>query len=248
MAWWRPEEEASPQERIGQAGRPQHQPRLDQPEHRPSPSERPLASLPVYRERRGLPWGGPLIAIVAIVFVVAMAAPFLFAFDAFDGFDGGGGGPSAPFSGGDSSDGPSLVPRERFAQAMGKVREEAGAEASIVVLRIAPDRVDAVVRRANGERASIQVLPDLDVRAFDVGTATAAERGLSLGRIDPAVPERLVRRAAERLRASADDLSYLALAATPTIGGGGIWSIFFSNGAKHAVADLDGSNLRVPGA
>ncbi|MDQ3934524.1 MAG: hypothetical protein M3340_07820, partial [Actinomycetota bacterium] len=68
-----------------------------------------------------------------------------------------------------------------------------------------------------------------------------------LGRVDPALPERLVRRAAERVRARPDDLSYLALASTPTIRGGGIWSIFFNGGASHAVADLDGSNLQVPG-
>ncbi|MDQ3935310.1 MAG: hypothetical protein M3340_11860, partial [Actinomycetota bacterium] len=146
MAWWRPEEERSPQARVGQT---QHQPRLDDPAHGPADPD-PLAPLPVYRARSGLPWGLPLIAVVALVFVVVMVAPFLFAFDAFDGDGGGGGG---GFGG--SHDGPSLVPRERFARAMDKVRSEAGAEASVQVLRVAPDRIDAVVRRANGQRTTI---------------------------------------------------------------------------------------------
>jgi hypothetical protein len=255
MAWWRPKEEADPQSRVGQAGRigttrpvgEREQEERPAFEQRPPASERPLASVPVYRERRGLPWGAPVIAIVALVFVAVMVLPFVFAFDAFDGLDGdgGSGGGGAPFGG--SNDGPSLVPRERFASAMGKVREEAGSEASIQVLRVAPDRIDAIVRRSNGRRANIQVLPDLDVRVFDIGTTGGGERGLSLGRIDAALPERLARRAAERVRARPDDLSYMALAATPMLGGGGIWSIFFNGGTRHAVADLDGSNLRVPG-
>jgi hypothetical protein len=114
-------------------------------------------------------------------------------------------------------------------------------------MRVAPDRIDAVIRRSNGERASIQVLADLDTRMY--GAAGTGPRGLSLSRINPAVPDRVVRAGAERVGARRSDVSYLALAPVPSLGGGGIWSVFFSggNGNRYAIADLDGGNVRVPG-
>ena len=123
----------------------------------------------------------------------------------------------------------------------------AGTEASLVVLRVAPDRIDAVVRRSSGDQVNIQVLPHLDVRIIRAGSG--AQRGLSLNRIDPAVPERVVRAGAERVRADRNDVSYLALTSIPSLGGGGLWSVFFSGGgaARYVIADLDGSNVRVPG-
>ncbi len=214
MAWWRPEEEPSPQERI-RGGPPQ------------DPSRRP---------RWSLPFSVP-IAVAALVFVALFALPFVLVFRSFDG---GGGG----FSGVGSHDGPSLVPRERFARAWEKVREEGGAEASLAVLRVAPDRIDAILHQPGGERVNVQVRADLHVLRFPAGTG--AERGLSLRRFDVGLPERLVRRAAERVGAARDDLSYLALSATPSFGGGGVWSIFF-DGGRHVIADYDGSNMRVPG-
>jgi len=182
------------------------------------------------------------MAIAALVFVVVMAAPFVAVFGVFsgDGVFGGSGSPSTS-----AHEGPSLVPRERFARALKSIRAEAGSEASLTALRVAPERIDAIVVRASGEPASIQVHADLEVNTYGAGGG-GRRSGLSLGRIDPAVPERLVRRAAERVRADPDDLSYMALAGTGSFGGGGIWSVFFSGG-RYATADLDGSNLRVPG-
>jgi hypothetical protein len=72
---------------------------------------------------------------------------------------------------------------------------------------------------------------------------------VSFRRIDPGLPQRLVRRASERLGVSAGELSYLAFTSIPSIGGGGTWAIFFEGGgpARFMTADLDGSNLRQPG-
>jgi hypothetical protein len=215
MPWWKPEEEESPQSRVGRSARIGATSRpVEEGEATVPPAEeaQPMGqpaepfnytppatySPPTYEPmhpplpRRRIPFSLPM-AIAGLVFVGIFVIPFFAVFSAFDGDDNGGG-----FSSPESHEGPSLVPRGRFAEAMAKVRAEAGSEASLTVLRVAPDRIDAIVTRAGGGRASIQVLPDLDVRTFGVGGG--GQRGLSLRRIDPALPERLLRRASERLR------------------------------------------------
>jgi hypothetical protein len=241
MAWWRPEEEPSPQERIGAGPRvgTTSQP-VEGSTHRPAPhaQQRPRRR----RARRpgsGFPYNAPF-AIAALIFVAAFVVPVVWVFLAVDFGGSGGNG----FGGTESHDGPSLVPRERFSQAWVKVRDEAGPEGSLTVLRVAPDRIDAVLKQPGDRLLNIQVRGDLSVLRFSAGSST--QRGLSVRRFDTALPERLVRRAAERAGASREDLSYLALSATPTAGSGGVWSIFF-DGGRHVVADYDGSNMRVPG-
>ena len=241
MAWWRPEEEPSPQERIGAGARVGATSRpvdeeTRQPDHTPRPQQAwTPPSAPRWRPRGSLPFSLP-IAIVALVFVALFVLPFVLVFRSFDG-DGGG------FSGVESHDGPSLVPRERFARAWEKVLAESGSEASLGLLRVAPDRIDAIVNQPGGSRVNIQVRADLSVMQLPAGSDS--NRGLSLRRFDTALPERLVRRAAERVGASRDDLSYLALSVTRSFGSGGVWSIFF--GGRFVIADYDGSNMRVPG-
>jgi hypothetical protein len=91
------------------------------------------------------------------------------------------------------------------------------------------------------------VARDLDKTV--VGAGEGGGRGLSLNRIDPAVPDRLARAVAKRLGRSVEDLSYLALTSTPGFGSGGSWSIFFGSPGSGApfTADLDGRNLTRPG-
>ena len=266
MPWWKPEEEESPQSRVGRsarvgatsrpveegeaAARPAEEAKpIGEPAQPFSSSPPPTYTPPNYGigpahpplPRRRFPISLP-VAIVALVFVGIFVFPFIAVFNAFDD-DGGGGGFSSP----QSHDGPSLVPRDRFAKAMAKVRAEAGSEASLTVLRVAPDRIDAIVTRAGGGRTNIQVLPDLDVRTFGLGGG--GQRGLSLRRVDAALPERLLSRASERLGVPRDDLSYMALTSIPSVGGGGAWAIFFEGGGtgRFMTANLDGSNLRAPG-
>lgn len=267
MAWWRPEEEESPQSRVGRSARVGATSRpVEEGEATVRPAEEaqpvgrpaepfnytppPTYSPPTYGAgpvhpplpRRRLPFSLPM-AIAALVFVGIFVIPFVAVFSVFDGDDIAG----VDSSSSQSHDGPSLVPRERFEKAMAKVRAEAGSEASLTVLRVAPDRIDAIVTRAGGGRASIQVLPDLDTRTFGVGGG--GQRGLSLRRIGPAMPERLLARASERLGVPRGDLSYMALTSIPSVGGGGTWAIFFEGGApgRFMTANLDGSNLRAPG-
>jgi hypothetical protein len=247
MAWWRPEEEASPQSRVGAPPRDQAVTRpAEEAPHQVSqrpvsrPYDDPQSWVPPPRRfRLRIPAGLP-VAIFALLFVAAFVVPIVLVFSSIGGENGIGG---SGFRGPASHDGPSLVPRERFARALAKIRDRAGPEASVVVLRVEPKRVDAIMRGAGGRRTTIQVQPDLSVTAFPAGVA--GQRGVRLSRIAPGLPERLTRRAAERLGASRDDLSYMAFTAIDSIGGGGVWSIFFSG--RHVIADLDGSNMRVPG-
>ena len=177
--------------------------------------------------------------MIALVFVALFTVPMVLVFSSMDGGGGFQGGPGAG-----SRDGPSLVPRERFAQAWAKVRDETGPEESLTILRVAPDGVNAIVKGARGNQRLILVGPDLSVREFPGGSSS--QRGLSIRRFDTALPERLVRRAAERVGQRPSDINYLALSAIPSARGGGVWSIFFDRG-RHLTADLDGSSMRVIG-
>jgi hypothetical protein len=221
MAWWRVDEEPDPQSRVGGATR------------RPAPTPRP--------RRRGvrIPW--QLVAALAlVVFVVAGSVIALIA-----SIDGGGGGTTTNPERTRDRSRASLVPHERFARALALVEKEAGPEASLVALRLDTDRLWVVVRRSGGGRAVIQVSPDLEVSSTAAGEG--GPRGLSLNRIDPAVPERLARAAAERRGRRPEEIGYIALTSIP-VGGGGIWSVFFTNGGGDppVTAGLDGSIGAVP--
>lgn len=253
MAWWRPEEEASPQSRVGAQHRPAEPDAASPPAepveptgaHEPHmtawPMDTPVHAHPPLPRRR-LPFNGPM-AFFALVFVAVMVVPFILAFGLFFDDERISGGVDSP----SSHDGPSMIPAKRFEKAMDKVRSEAGSEATLTAIRLAPDRMDATVRRAGGQAVLIQVLPDMSVRRFNAGSN--GRRGLSLRRVDPRVPDRLVRAGAERLRVKRGEVDYLVLAAVPRFGGGGIWSAYFtgSGAGRYVIADLDGRNVRVPG-
>lgn len=237
MAWWSPEEEQSPQSRVGATRRP-----VD--DALPPPEEQAQR----IRMPRRLPRPSGATLFVVLMAVLGVGLPAFITIAALSGvddaFEGGGGSGGDGGGSGDSGDAPSLVRADRLRAALEKVKDEAGSEGSLVAMRIDPDRVSAVIRRADGTRSVVVVERDLDERVLPAGEGGA--RGLSLNRIDPAVPDRLVRRVAERLGRSVDDLSYLAVTPLPTTPSGGQWSIFFEGG-RFYTADLDGSNLTRPG-
>ena len=185
-----------------------------------------------------------LFAVIAALLFVAI--PALIVISVIDSVDDvGRPGGSDAFDG--EADGPSLVRADRFGPALERVKDRAGSEGSLVAMRLDPDRVSAVVRKADGTRSVIVVAPDLDVTELPAGSGGG--RGLSLNRIDPAVPERLVRAAAERRGVKPDALSYMAVTPLPRSRSGGQWSIFFDppGSNRMVVADLDGRNITVPG-
>jgi hypothetical protein len=228
MSWWSPDEEESPQSRVGATRRPVE--------------EEQARRIRIPRRRRfPRPSGATPFVVLMAVLVVGLPAFITIAAlrsvdDAVDGAGRGGGG--------DSGDEPSLVRPDRFRAALEKVRDEAGTEGSVIAFRIDANRLSAVIRRTDATRSVVVVDRDLGRSVFSAGQGGG--RGLSLNRIDPEVPDRLARRVAERLGRPVDDLSYLALSYSPATPSGGQWSIFFKSGAFY-VADLDGSNLTRPG-
>jgi hypothetical protein len=237
-AWWRTEEEPPPQSRIGGASqRPTHNP-VSRPVE-----EAQRIQMPRRRARRSWrPSGVTLFAVIMAVLFVGV--PSLIVYSVFEGVDDAVDSPSG-FGGvdGDAA-GPSLVRADRFTRALAEIRERAGSEGSIIAMRLDPARVSAVVRRSDGSGRVIVVARDLDVTELPGGSPGG--RGLGFNRVDPAVPERLVRRAAERVGVKPDSLSYLAVSHSPPARSGGQWSVFFEGG-RFATADLDGRNLVVPG-
>ena len=143
-----------------------------------------------------------------------------------------------------SHEGPSLVPRARFAKALERIDDKIGPEATVYVLRVEAERIDAVVREGDGKGRAIQVRGDLSTTSFPAGTA--GPRGISLRRVDPAAPQRIVR-AGQRLLDS-KDLNYMALSIS-SLDGDGTWSAFFGGPGSSSlvIAKLDGSGAYVPG-
>lgn len=223
MPFWRTPDEPSPQSRIGRRG--------------PAPTHEPA-------ERSG---GGPAsvargirLAIAGFVFAVALAvAVFLAVFLDGDEADSG-----RPAEGG----GASLIRPDRLEPALAVVRREAGVESTIVALRLAPDRLDAVMREPGGGRTVVQIGADLDPTAVSAGSTGSSERGIGVTRIDPSAPERIVRRGARLVERDPGDVDYLALSVSP-IDGDASWVLFFEGGAGAPIlAGLDGSDVRLAGA
>jgi hypothetical protein len=232
MAWWSTEEEPSPQSRVGASRRPVE--------------EEAAGRVRAPRRFTGFPRPSGIALIVVVGVVVVVAIPVFTIVTALDEVDDAFDSPSGVSGGGESGDGPSLVRPDRFEPALEKVKREAGPEGSVVALRLDPDRLSVVLRKADGSGAVVIVSRDLDVTRVGSG-GSAGSRGLSLNRIDPAVPERLVRAAAERIGRRVDDLSYLALVPSSGFKGGASWAVFFGSGGGPVIADLDGSHTRLPG-
>jgi hypothetical protein len=196
---------------------------------------------PPVRRYRDRDLGPALPALIGIVIVTAVAVPIILTLVSFMTSSGGGGG----FGGSGSHDGPSLVKRDRMAKALQKIDEQLGPEGTVTVLRVSPERIDAVVREASGSQRSVQVHPDLSTSWFGAGRS-GTDDGLSLERIDPAAPERIARRGARLVDARPGDLDYMALTSNP-ITGGGIWAAFFGAGRGPVTANLAGTEVSAPG-
>ena len=133
----------------------------------------------------------------------------------------------------------SLLRRAEFAAALARLRAEKLGRLTFV--RIAPERIDARLLSSGGRLRNVQVRHDGEFRDFG---ASAGGFGfvatVPFARVDPAVPARLTRAAARRLRLSPARLDYLVV----TAAGGEIrWGAYFKGG-QYLLADADGRIVR----
>jgi hypothetical protein len=116
-------------------------------------------------------------------------------------------------------------------------------------LRVAPERIDAIVHSPRSERQRvIDVADDLAVRATASGQRDGD--GMRLARVDAAAPWRAARGAARHGGFPVRRLDYLVLSAPIIAGQAPTWSLFF-DGVRlrnsHWIASLDGRVVHRPG-
>jgi hypothetical protein len=117
----------------------------------------------------------------------------------------------------------SMIRRANFAAAMETLeRARLGRPAT---LRVAAERIDATL--VVGRRRMNQVQIGFDGELRRVGTSAGAPQAtIGYGRIDPAAPERLVRRAAARTKHAPGGIDYLVLSTGPGLP----WGAYFKDG------------------
>jgi len=105
----------------------------------------------------------------------------------------------------------SLIREDNYAAALETLADSGlGRPASI---RLAPERLDAQLLKG-GKLHIVQVTPDGELREF--GTSDGSGRTIAYAAIDPAAPERLVRRAATR-KSPARSINYLVISPGPPL-------------------------------
>ena len=139
----------------------------------------------------------------------------------------------------------SLLRPFAFGAAIKRLRN--GGYGRLTNLRVAPERIDAILLTKGGALRNVQIVPGGAVRQF--GTATGGFRGvptMSLAGINSGAPQRLTRSAAERLGVPASRVNYLVYT---QFGGVAQWNVYFTGGqifsadaqrADHAARQLTG--------
>lgn len=96
-------------------------------------------------------------------------------------------------------------------------------------LRVAPERIDASLLTPRGTLVSVQLRPRGEFQRFsESGSGFGGIATIPYGKLDPRVPQRLVRAAAERLGRPVSRIDYLV----PTLSSGELsWGAYFKGGA-----------------
>jgi len=121
----------------------------------------------------------------------------------------------------------SLLRPAAFERALAQLRSrEIG---RIQNLRVAPERIDASLLTPRGTLVNVQLRPGGEFQRFsESGSGFGGIDTIPFGRIDPAVPQRLVRAAAERLGRPVSRIDYLVPSKTS---GEITWGAYFKGGA-----------------
>ena len=120
----------------------------------------------------------------------------------------------------------SLLRPFAFGAAIKRLRN--GGYGRLTNLRVAPERIDAILLTKGGALRNVQIVPGGAVR--QLGTATGGFRGvptMSLAGINSGAPQRLTRSAAERLGVPASRVNYLVYT---QFGGVAQWNVYFTGG------------------
>jgi hypothetical protein len=136
----------------------------------------------------------------------------------------------------------SLVRADRFAAALAALKAKAP-DGRIVNLRLAPDGIDAQVRTPDYRLLYLDV--DTALKVHQSSESESAAKGLDYAQLDPAVPQKLVRRFNEKTRTTPDDLAYLSLSVDSTDPAASRWVTVLARGVppdqRSSVSNLDGS-------
>ncbi len=124
----------------------------------------------------------------------------------------------------------SLLRPFAFGKAVRTLR--AGGYGRLTSMRVAPQRIDAILRTKSGGLRVVQIGPDGAARVLSSrGSGFSNVPTLSLAAIDGGAPDRLTRAAAKRLGKPTSHVSYLVYS---QLGGAGRWTAFFRSGETFA--------------
>jgi hypothetical protein len=122
----------------------------------------------------------------------------------------------------------------------------AGPRPLVTNIRVAPARVDLILRDAAGSRKSVSVDPAFKAKESDFGVGT--DDAIRASKLDASGPERMLRAVTERTGLGADAVDYATL--SPVGLGKAGWYMFLRRGAagdREWAAAIDGTDLRHPG-
>ena len=198
----------------------------------------PVSSVPARARRRRNPAGG----LVRLVILAAVG------FGIYQGASGGDDSassikavPSAPGVEAPSTQSPpapaaaqDLTQPRAFGAALSALRGRRYGR--LLTLRISRDRLDAIFR-GSGKQRVVQVKPGPSVEEISSSTGAYPSDGtFALSVLRPAVPARVTRAAAGRLRQSPRRMDYIAVIKSLE---GVQWAVYFKNG-HYAIADAAG--------
>lgn len=138
----------------------------------------------------------------------------------------------------------SLLREPNLRRALAKVA--AGPRPLVSNIRVSPDRVDVIVRDADGSRNVLSIDPALGVKERDFGVGDDA--AVTTERLDAGAPERMVRAVAERTGLGATAVDYVTMSFSGI--GAPSWYMALDKGparTRQWIAAADGSDLRKPG-
>lgn len=139
----------------------------------------------------------------------------------------------------------SLLRADRFAGALTALGEKYP-DGRPLSIRVDPVSVSATLRVGQYGAARASVDPALKVHQDGEGETT--EKGLTISRIDPAAPERLVRKVNARTGTAPTDVDYLVLSVDSTSPRASRWALFLRRGTppdqRRYTSDLAGRDVQ----